>query len=336
METSDIVVIALVILIPAAILWGLFLSRSRTARRPSSALGIPMAMRPGQPDENLEGKRLERVMVGGFIFAAASALFIVAYWLPEAQRQEAFQERFDEESVARGKLIYSAAPPLEEDISAAKFKEEERAIALGQSCVSCHAAEGAGGPVLNGFIDPVTGKRVEYIAPPLNNVFTRWDDEVVKFTIERGRPGTPMPAWGVLYGGSMTDQMINDVMNWIRTLPGNQEAPGGIPADCEDPDPTGGENTLSCGKAIFEARCAVCHGPKGEGKDTDTYHQGMALWKGKVHHLDIGQHKFTVINGRRFAFMPAFGEAPEQGIPVPPYPLTDSQINAVVEYERSL
>jgi mono/diheme cytochrome c family protein len=335
-ETSDIVVIALVVLIPAVILWGLFLSRTRTARRPGSALGIPMAMRPGAADEILEGKRLERVMVGGFIFAAASALFIVAYWLPEAQRQEAFQERFDEESVERGKLIFEAPPPLEEDADPAAFKEEERRIALGQACINCHGAEGAGGLVPNGWVDPVTGERVQYRAPPLNNVFTRWDDEVVQFTIERGRPGTPMPAWGVEYGGSMTDQMVNDVMTWLRSLPENQEPPGDLPEGCDDPDPTGGANTLSCGKAIFEARCAVCHGPKAEGKDTDTYYQGMALWRGKVKHLDIGQHKFTVINGRRFAFMPPFGEAPAQGIPIPPYPLNENQINAVVEYERSL
>jgi mono/diheme cytochrome c family protein len=335
-ETSDIVLIALVVLIPAVILWGLFINRTRTARRPSTALGIPAAMRPGQADETLEGKRLERVMIGGFIFAAASALFIVAYWLPETQRQESFQERFDEESVERGKLIFQAAPPLEEDADAAAFKEEERAIALGQACINCHGAEGAGGRVPNGFVDPVSGQRVQYNAPPLNNVFTRWDDEVVQFTIERGRPGTPMPAWGVAYGGSMTSQMVQDVMNWIRSLPGNQEAPGDLPEGCDDPDPTGGENTLSCGKAIFEARCAVCHGPEGQGKDSDPYYQGMALWQGKVQHLSIGQHKTTVINGRRFAFMPAFGETPAQGIPIPPYPLTENQINAVVEYERSL
>jgi mono/diheme cytochrome c family protein len=335
-ETSDLFVIALVVLIPAAILWGLFLSRTRTARSPGAALGIPMAMRPGQPDETLEGKRLERVMMGGFIFAAASALFIVAYWLPEAQRQESFKERFDEESIERGELIYSAPPVLEEDTDALAFKQQERRIALGQACISCHAAEGAGGPVLNGFVDPATGKRVEYMAPPLNNVFTRWDEEVVKFTIERGRPGTPMPAWGIEFGGSMTDQMINDVMNWLKTLPENNQGPPELPDGCDDPDPTGGANTLSCGKAIFEARCALCHGPEGQGKDTDTYYPGMALWQGKVKHLNLGQHKTTVINGRRFAFMPAFGEAPAQGITIPPFPLSDSQINAVVEYERSL
>jgi hypothetical protein len=47
-------------------------------------------------------------------------------------------------------------------------------------------------------------------------------------------------------------------------------------------------------------------------------------------------HFFTIVNGRRFAFMPPFGEAPAQGIPLPPNPLTDDQIRAVMEYERTL
>jgi mono/diheme cytochrome c family protein len=335
-DRGDVITIALIVLVPAAILWGLFLSGARRPRRPGALLGIPQAMRPGQPDEVLEGRRLERIQVAGVLFSIATALFIVAYWFPEAQRQEAFTERFDKESVERGELIFNAPPPLEENADPAEFKAEERKIALGQACINCHGPDGAGGKVPNGYIDPVTGKKVEYIAPPLNNVFTRWDEEVVQFTIERGRPGTPMPAWGVEYGGSMTSQMVGDVIAWLKSLPGNNQPPGGISEECSDPEPVGGQNTLSCGKEIFEARCAVCHGPQGQGKDTDTYHQGMALWHGKVTHLEKYQHIFTVVNGRRFAFMPAFGEAPAQGIPVPPYPLKDSQIRAVVEYERSL
>ena len=335
MEQNDVIVIALILILGAAMLWIVFLRSTRRPKSPAASLGIPLAMRPGETDEKLEGKRLQRVQVGGVVATVAVALFIPAYWLPEADRQEAFRERFDEESVARGELIYSAPPALEEDADPAAYKEEERAIALGQACVNCHGAEGAGGNATPDFLDPVTEQTVVYKAPPLNNVFTRWDEEVIRFTIERGRPGTPMPAWGVAFGGSMTDQMIDDVMNWMRALPENQQAPE-ISEDCQDPDPVGGENTLQCGQEIFEARCAVCHGPEGQGKDDEPYFQGMALWQGKVQHLSRSQHLLTVINGRRFAYMPNFSEAPAQGIPVPPYPLSESQITAVVEYERSL
>jgi mono/diheme cytochrome c family protein len=335
LEQNDVIVIALILILGAAMLWGVFLRSTTRPKSPAAQLGIPRALRPGETDEKLEGRRLQRVQVGGVIATVAIALFIPAYWLPEADRQEAFQERFDEESVERGELIYSAPPELEEDADAAAFREEERAISLGQACINCHGPDGEGGTATPDFLDPVTQQTVVYRAPPLNNVFTRWDEEVIKFTIERGRPGTPMPAWGVAFGGSMTDQMINDVINWLRTLPDNSQAPE-ISEECGDPDPVGGENTLQCGKEIFEARCAVCHGPEGQGKESEPYYQGMALWQGDVAALPKSQHLLTVINGRRFSFMPNFSESPAQGIPIPPYPLSDSQINAVVEYERSL
>ena len=333
MERSDVIIIALVLIVPALVLWGLFLTRSGRPKSPAKALGIPQAMRPGSPDDVLEGKRLQRIQAAGLVATVATALFIPMYWLPEADRQESFQERFDEESLERGELIFQIAPPLEEDADPQAFREEERAISLGQGCENCHGADGVGGLANPAFADPVTGERVPYRAPPLNNVFTRWDDEVVRFTIERGRPGTPMPAWGVEFGGSMTSQMIDDVMNWMKSLEGNQQPPGDLPEGCDDPAEA---DLMRCGQAIFEARCAVCHGPEGQGKEDDPYYQGMALWQGDVQHLDEAKHEFTVINGRRYAFMPAFGEAPSQGIPIPPYPLTPSQIRAVVEYERSL
>ena len=77
-------------------------------------------MRPGQPDEVLEGPRLERLLTWGLVASFASAVFIPAYWLPEGPRQEAFQERFDHEAVERGELIFQPAPPLDEEASAAE------------------------------------------------------------------------------------------------------------------------------------------------------------------------------------------------------------------------
>jgi mono/diheme cytochrome c family protein len=139
-------------------------------------------------------------------------------------------------------------------------------------------------------------------------------------------------------------------MAWLHSLPTNQEPPATISDACQKP----AAGDLGCGKEIFEARCAVCHGPQGQGKEgsgtdstldfnnsgpdevSDPWYQGMALWKGDVRHLDENLHITTVRNGRRFAFMPAWAEAPAQGIPPPPYPLTDEQILAVVAYERSL
>jgi mono/diheme cytochrome c family protein len=43
-------------------------------------------------------------------------------------------------------------------------------------------------------------------------------------TIERGRTnnvlgnGDDMPTWGQLYGGPLTDQQINDIIDWLQTI----------------------------------------------------------------------------------------------------------------------
>ena len=335
MDTGQVFLIAAVVLGPAAVLWFLFLSRQNRTRKPAALLGIPPALRPGASDEKLEGPRLQRVQVGGVLSLLVLVPFIVFYWLPERERQEAFAHRFEEGSVERGHLIYLAPPELEEDASAAEFKEEEKALALGQACANCHGGEGEGGFANPAHRDPYTGYPVAYTAPPLNDVFSRWDEEIVRFTIERGRPGTPMPTWGVEFGGSMTDMMVDDVIAYLKSI---QVEPEQVSDECKDPSE---EDQLSCGAEIFEVRCAVCHGPDASGKEgrgtsDEPWFQGMALWKGDVRHLSESQHYFTIVNGRRFAFMPPFGEAPAQGIPLPPNPLTDSQIEAVMRYERSL
>jgi mono/diheme cytochrome c family protein len=323
-ETSDLFLVAAIILIPAALLWGVFIARSGglgKTRRPS--LGIPQALRPAAPDEKLEGPRLERLLKWGVVATLATAAFIPAYWLPEANRQEHFAERFSEESVHRGSLIFQPPPILPEGVGAVEFKELEEGIALGQNCAFCHGGEAQGGPIPNGFVPPGSTEKVQYQAPPLNNVFTRWDEEMVRFTIERGRPGTPMPAWGVEFGGPMTTQMVDDVIAWLHSLPENNEPPAELAADAS-------------GQEIFEARCAVCHGPEGQGKEGDVWYQGLALWKGDVKHLPKVQHKAAILGVRRWGFMPSFAEAPPQYVPPAPYPLTDKQIKAVMEYERTL
>ena len=359
---NNLFVIALVILVPAALMWAIFVARSRRPRRPGGVLSIPPALRPGDPDEELEGPRLERMLAAGVVATVAIAVFIPAYWLPESNRQENFTERFEEESLERGALILQKPPELPEDADPQEFRESEHALALGMGCENCHGAvieddpetpedesaeSLAGGSVE--WTDPTTGETVNYRAPPLQNVFTRWDEEIVRMTIERGRPGTPMPTWGVEYGGPMTQQMVDDVIAYLQSLPGNNEAPE-ISEGCEKPTE---KDYQSCGQEIFEVRCAVCHGTEGEGKEDEgvkddpktedvdetalpTWNPGLALWKGDVRHLDKELHLKTVREGRRFWWMPQFSEAPPQGIPVPPYPLTDEQIKAVVAYERSL
>jgi mono/diheme cytochrome c family protein len=391
LSTGDVLLVALVVFVPTALLWALFIvRRGQPGRSPRPRIGIPKALRPGQPDEVLEGNRLERILTWGFIVTLGLAIFIPAYWLPETQRQTAYQNKLTDESIARGKVIFQPPGQLPPNADPLQFKKVEKSLSLGMGCANCHGGDASGGQ--NVFTDPVTGTKVVYKVPPLNNVFQRWDEDTVRFTIEQGRPGTDMPTWGVQYGGPMTEMMIDDVIAYLHSLPGNQ--PGAekpLPSSCNNlpktsltpsPSASSGGNkgqtpkpvastgplgqgrpkqpkvspqVMNCGKGIFMARCAVCHGPQGQGKqDTKLvplpgtgvpgvplakgpiWYQGMALWHGDVRHLSESQHFFTIVNGRRFAFMPPWGESPAQGIPVPPNPLTDDQINAVMQYERTL
>lgn len=336
MSSNEIVTIVLIIIAPSALLWAFFYLRTRAPGEGGARSAIPRAMRPPPTDEVLEGRRLDRMRIGGVIALFALAIFVVAYWLPERQRQTAFAEKQTDDSIHRGSVIFQPPATLPPNAGPAQFNKLEESISLGMGCANCHGAQAEGGQAP--YTDPATGKKVVWNAPPLNNVFQRWDDAIVEFTIKQGRPGTPMPTWGVDYGGPMTDQMVTDVMDWLHSLPDNNKPPGGIPQQCKSPSKG---QMLTCGKAIFQARCAVCHGPQGQGKDMSgadydhRWFQGMALWKGKVTHLTPQQQYDTILNGRRYAFMPAWGAAPSQGIPVPRYPLSKAQIKAVETYERT-
>ncbi|MCA1702828.1 MAG: hypothetical protein LC808_05975, partial [Actinobacteria bacterium] len=167
MKTSDILTIAAVVLIPAALLWAIFIARSGGGRKARATLGIPQALRPAASDDKLEGPRLERLQTWGLVATLATAIFIPAYWLPEKNRQEHFTERFSEESVHRGSLIFQPAPVLPENVGAVEFKELEEGISLGQNCAFCHGGDAGGGPVPNGFVPPGEKDPVQYNAPPL-------------------------------------------------------------------------------------------------------------------------------------------------------------------------
>jgi mono/diheme cytochrome c family protein len=90
-------------------------------------------------------------------------------------------------------------------------------------CFSCHGEAGQGAVV--------PGSNPERVAPPLNRPdFQPTDpDEAAKTadmlfkTIQRGRPGTPMPAWGQTDGGALQDEQINElvlmIMNGATPIP---------------------------------------------------------------------------------------------------------------------
>ncbi|MDQ1461335.1 MAG: hypothetical protein QOI08_2819 [Actinomycetota bacterium] len=186
-------------------------------KRAHSEEKTPANLTPFLGDEDLEGRRLERVLGWALVFAAAFAVALPLYWLREPTRQTQANQYFDKNSVARGAILYanSASP------------EYNAAISL--QCANCHGQKGVGG------VAPTTlnGVKVNWKVPPLNTEALRFQEDTdclsqsrrqpnsvcnLSDIITYGRPGTPMQPWGVVGGGPKNDQSISDLVSYIESI----------------------------------------------------------------------------------------------------------------------
>lgn len=281
---------------------------------------VPASLRPGDTDDVLEGKRLNKIMVFGFVVVAFFAFFLPAYWFAEPTRMANKEAKFHEESVERGHKYFS----LHQDpqTGAENFDAVE--------CARCHGVDARGGT--NSFLNPATGTRTLVQVPGLRSVFAKFNANkesygfpVVKDarhwvteTIERGRPGTDMPTWGSEYGGPLTTQQIEDIVNWLESV--------------QEPAP---KKRTGDAKKIFSETCATCHGADGKGGGiAPAFAGGEAArrFPNRDDHI-----KFVIqgsvanepygVGGLGTGRMPPKGGFPE---------LTDEQIAQIVDYERSL
>jgi mono/diheme cytochrome c family protein len=106
-------------------------------------------------------------------------------------------------------------------------------------CATCHGTDGGGGsaPFVVKSEDPrcdpnqvVDAKlaeeqpyclpsKVAWAAPNLQIASLRYDRAQLTQIITYGRPGTPMPAWGVASGkGALQGQSIQDLVNYVESL----------------------------------------------------------------------------------------------------------------------
>ena len=69
---------------------------------------LPANIEPFLPDEELEGRRLERVQGWALIFAAIIAIALPIYWLREPTRQHQSTAYFDENAVHRGAVLFAS------------------------------------------------------------------------------------------------------------------------------------------------------------------------------------------------------------------------------------
>jgi mono/diheme cytochrome c family protein len=166
---------------------------------------------PFHDDETLEGRHLERVLRWALAFSTIVAIVLPLYWLLEPSRQSAEAKGFEDRSIERGAVLFanSSMPAFDNTTSL--------------QCANCHGTDAGGSTTsfvltkdsLGGTEGPVS---VTWQAPALNTVLQRYTEAEVKQIITYGRPGTPMPPWGVAGGGPKNDQSIDDLVAYLQSI----------------------------------------------------------------------------------------------------------------------
>jgi len=161
-------------------------------------------------------------------------------------------------------------------------------------CAACHGPNGEGRNY------PETGVRFPRIGSP-DFLDVASDDFIVK-TLELGRPGRRMPALAA-QGATLSKEDVQALVAHLRTLPARVQ-PSPRPSDAQAVEAAGElRGSAAAGRGVYEAVCAGCHGPNGEGKT------GPALANpGFQQAVTPGFVALTVLRGREGTPMPAFSQ----------------------------
>jgi mono/diheme cytochrome c family protein len=184
----------------------------------------PANLTPFLEDDQLEGRRLERVLGWSLLMTAVMVIALVAYFLWEPFRTEAADDQFLERSIERGAVLFAN--------DSSEVYESEFSLL----CADCHGSEGTGGvapfPVQpeadecqdeesqgNRDVPQCLPTLVQWRAPDLTRAPLIYNRAQLVEIITFGRPGTPMPAWGVKSGkGAKNAQSINDLVNYLESI----------------------------------------------------------------------------------------------------------------------
>lgn len=175
------------------------------------------------------------------------------------------------------------------------------------NCGGCHGAGGTHGPAIA-------------LADPL--YLTIADDNILRSTIARGRPGTAMSAFSQTEGGMLTDEQVDSIVRGIRERWGSTGQMAGVTIPPYEATSPGDAHQ---GEAVYAMFCASCHGtergggPKA-GSVTDPAYLSLISDQGL---------RTVVITGR-----PDFG-APDWRGNVPGHPMSNQEISDVVAWLSS-
>jgi len=177
-------------------------------------------------------------------------------------------------------------------------------VLYNQNCAGCHGADGQKGPAM-ALGDPVYQAIV--------------DDDTLRTTISKGRPGTAMSAFAQKEGGMLTDEQVNAIVRGIRQRWSKPNALAGVTAP---PYAAKVPGNVQGGEAAYTTFCASCHGSGAKGGP-----KAGSVTNGAYLSLISDQGLRTiVITGR-----PDF-DAPDWRDNVPGRPMTDQEISDVVAW----
>ncbi len=185
--TSTVIV---TLVVAAAIVWLAVLGVNALRSRGNEE--IPANLAPGEADEVMETRRLERAQQAAVLLSAFLAISLPIYYIGEPDRQEQFIHDFEEQNVERGLHHYE------------EF-----------GCGGCHAPDGSGGSAT--YVEKRSGVTVSWEAPSINDVFYRYDRDEVVYWLTFGRGNSPMPAWGLEGGGPMNEQQIEELADYLAS-----------------------------------------------------------------------------------------------------------------------
>jgi mono/diheme cytochrome c family protein len=331
------VIVALLAIAGVALFW----FNTRKAR---PELGSEIELAPNRkqyyPDEELEGKVLDRVLGLALVLIAIIAVGLPLYWLAEPGRQE-------------GAAISYRGDP-DDDSDWGIFANRGQGLYLEYGCGDCHGGV-AGGFRDHILLDPDTGEfvaQVPWKAPALDTVALRYDRDEIEFILNYGRPGTPMQAFGAPGGGALTTQQIDNLIDYLFAIALDDDSVQQAATVEIERSLEAGEFE-SLGEAVFNLglnsgfaggaySCGRCHTagwsygqplePGGGGTIGFSLRDGSTLSRFPTFDLhydfifegsEAGQG--YGVGGQGSGRMPGFGRM-----------LTEDQIRAVVEYERGL
>ena len=322
--------VALIVVLVLTVGWFVYLlSTARRTYTPGAELEVAPNRKRYYDDDGLEGPRLTRFLWWAFACLAILAVGLPAYWLREPFRQQGAgfdrgQKYFDNKAVQRGRELFQASPGNPPTPREPHF-----------GCENCHGAEGIGGVTSYTLSDPVDPsappKQVQWQVPALNTVMLRFRPDEVRTVIVYGRPGTPMPPWGVAGGGPMNDQQVSDLIAYLEHIVRPEK----------DVIKENQEKYGTDGQKLFEGFCARCHtqgfsygeaGPPGAGAYGPPLTGGSTLRQFPAIDKHVEWVTETAEYGKQYGtrgiakgVMPFFGRM-----------LAPEQIQAIVDYERSL